>query len=56
MDGVRGGGAGLLFSGTVVTLNRDIELVGELLVDDGGVSGEARTAVMAALLSWTRDT
>lgn len=34
------------------TLNRDTELVGELLVDDGGVKGEDSEAE----LSWTRDT
>lgn len=39
-------------SDTDVTRNRDMELVGELLVDEGGVKGEDSEA----LLSWTRDT
>lgn len=41
---------GLAVSWTVVTRNRDIELVGELLVEDGGVKGDSEA------LSWTRDT
>lgn len=38
---------------TAVTRNLDMELVGELLVDEGGVSGDSDEAVT---LSCTRDT